>query len=414
VASYRKAGDIYERIARKNDAYLPDLAAYYRNYAGLLRFDDQPQQARDLYELAIQTFDRVRARQQLDPEQENLYARAWCNVGDIDEDIEKFHQAWTEFGRCNGLAHAQLSRKRDQRSLSMVAQSAERVGTAAQELGHLRDALQEFDEEESVMKELLAAEPLNPKFLRTLALMYQYRGRIYYADAYPDYRDPKRGLQAFELYLQTAQEMLDRDPNNIAAQFSVVIAKLKVSYSLQSSEPPRAIRLAQDSIRMLDQMIASNKGGSRAVSNRAEGLRKLGEAQLSAGLLAQARNTADLALATSRQLATNPDERTNLLEALILSGQTSAATGDYAKAESLLLEARRNAQEIARSQELTNLIPLATTQEALGAFYVTRHRPQDARACYERLVQLWQDFPEPSEYVDNQRIASQRLLSSLR
>jgi serine/threonine protein kinase len=414
VASYRKAGGIYERIARKNDAYLPDLAAYYRNYAGLLRFDDQPQQARDLYELAIQTFDSFRAHRQLTLEQENLYIRAWCNVGDIDEDIEKFHQAWTEFGHCDELAHSQLSRKRDRESLTLVAQSTERVGTAAQELGHLREALREFDEQESVMKELLAAEPLNPKFLRTLALMYQYRGRVYYADAYPNYRDPKRGLQAFKLYLQTAQQMLDRDPNNIAAQFSVVIAKLKVSYCLQESDPSGAIRLVQDSMRMLDQMIASNKGGSRAVALRAEGLRKLGEAQLSAGLLAQARNTADLSLATSRELATTPDERSNLVEALILSSKTSAATGDYAKVENLLLEAHHDAQEIARSQELTNLFPLAITEEALGAFYVARHRPGDARECYERLVQLWQKYPESSEYVDNQRAASQRLLSSIR
>ncbi len=38
VASYRKAGDIYQRIAASNAAYLPDLATYYFRYAGLLRF----------------------------------------------------------------------------------------------------------------------------------------------------------------------------------------------------------------------------------------------------------------------------------------------------------------------------------------------------------------------------------------
>ncbi|MGB2603586.1 MAG: serine/threonine-protein kinase, partial [Candidatus Sulfotelmatobacter sp.] len=107
MASYRKAGDIYERIARKNRAYLPDLAAYYRSYAGLFRFSDQPQRARELYVVAIQTFDRLRADQELNPEQENLYTRAWCNVGDIDEETDNFQQAWTEFGRCSKLARAQ-------------------------------------------------------------------------------------------------------------------------------------------------------------------------------------------------------------------------------------------------------------------------------------------------------------------
>ncbi|MGB8913271.1 MAG: serine/threonine-protein kinase, partial [Candidatus Sulfotelmatobacter sp.] len=415
MASYRKAGDIYERIARKNGAYLPDLAAFYRSYAGLFRFSNQPQRARELSETAIQTFDRLRARQQLNPEQENLYTRAWCNVGDIDEDVENFQQAWTEFGRCRELAQAQLNRKRDQQSLNMVAESAERVGTAAQELGHLREALQAFDEDETAVRELLAAEPLNPKFHRSLALMYQFRGRVYFSDAYPDYRDPKRALENMKLYLQTAQQMLDRDPNNTAARFSVELAMLKVSYCLQKSDPTAAISLARDSIRMLDEMIASNKGERRrAVSYRVEGLRTLGEAQLNASQLAEARSSADLALAASRELAQTPDERSNLVEALILAGKTSAATGDLAHAESLLREARDLAQEIARSLELTNLIPLATAEESLATFYIHRHRTQEARACYERLVNLWQQFPESNEYVDGQRIASKQLLSSIR
>jgi tetratricopeptide (TPR) repeat protein len=208
--------------------------------------------------------------------------------------------------------------------------------------------------------------------------------------------------------------MLDRDPNNIAAQFSVALAKVKVSYCLQKFDPPAAIRLARDSVRMLDQMIASNKSVSRAVTNRAEGLRKLAEAQLNAGRLAEARSTADLALVTSRELAQTPDERSNLVEALILAGKTRAATRDLARAESLLREARDEAQEIARSQELTNLIPLATAEETLGNFYVHQHRTREARACYERIVNIWQQFPEANEYVDNQRTVSQRLLSSLR
>jgi serine/threonine protein kinase len=414
MASYRKAGDIYERIARKNGAYLPDLAAYYRSYAGLFRFSNQPQRARELYEAAIQTFDRLRAHQQLDPEQENLYTRAWCNVGDVDEDVDNYQQAWTEFGRCSELAHAQLNRKRDQQSLNMVAESAECVGTAAQELGHLREALQAFDEDETAVRELLAAEPLNPRFHRSLALMYQFRGRVYFSDGYPDYGDPKRALENLKLYLQTAQQMLDRDPSNTAAQFSVELAKLKVSYCLQKSDPPAAIRLARDSMRMLDQMIASNKGGSRAVFDRADALRKLGEAQLKAGQLAEASSSADLALAASRELAETPDDRGNLVEALILAGKTSAAARHPAHAESLLRQARDEAQGIARSRELTNLIPLATAEETLATFYVARHRTQEARACFERLVDLWQQFPESNEYVDGQKTSSKRLLSSLR
>ncbi len=413
-ASYRKAGDIYQRIAQKNGAYLPDLANFYLSYSGLFRFTDDPKRARELTAAAIQIFDRLREHGQLDAYSQNSYIMAWCKLGDYDEDWGSYHQAWTEFSRCSELAHAQVSRERDQRALIDVGESAERVGTAAQELGHLRQALRAFDEEETAVRELLAAEPLNPRFRRNLALTYQFRGRVYFSDAYPNYGDPKRALENLKVYLQAAEQMLERDPNNTAAQFSVEVAQLKVSYCLQESDPPTAIRLARASLRMIDQMIASNQGGRRAVSDQAEAFVRLGEAQLKAGRMAEARSSADSALAATREIAAqSPDDRNNVVRALILAGKTNVAAGNLAPAESLLGAARDEAQKSARPEELPSLTPLAAAEEALGRFYVTRHRTREARGCYERLVKLWQQFPESNEYVDGQRTASKRLLSSI-
>lgn len=416
LASYRKAGDIYQRIAEKNSAYLPDLADFYLSYSGFFRFSDDPKRARELTGAAIQIFDRIRDHQQLDAHSLNSYTMAWCKLGDFDEDWGSYHQAWTEFSRCSELAHAQLNQKRDQQALIAVAESAERVGTPAEELGHLREALQAFDEDETALRELLATEPMNPRFHRDLALTYQFRGRVYFSDAYPNYGDPKHALENLQLYLQTAQQMLERDPNNRAAEFSVEVAKLKISYCLQESDPPAAIRLARDSMRMLDQIIASNKDDRRrAVSDLAEALVRLGGAQLAAGRLAEARSSADSALAAMREIqAQSPEDRTKVVQALILAGRTSAASRDLLRAESLLRQARDQAQSIARPEELTSVIPLATAEEAFGTFYVHQHRPQPALACYGRLVQLWQQFPAPNEYVDRQKSSSERLLSSLR
>jgi tetratricopeptide (TPR) repeat protein len=189
--------------------------------------------------------------------------------------------------------------------------------------------------------------------------------------------------------LETAQEMLQRDPNDTSAQNSLAIAEFKVSYSLLGNDPPAAIRLASDSIRLFDQMIASKGDYLHAVASRAEGLRVLGVAQLKAGRSAEARSSADLALAARREMNQTPDDRVNLVEALILAGKASAATRDLARAESLLREARSQAQGIARPEELTSLIPLATAEETLGTFYLHRHRTQEARACYERVVNLY-------------------------
>src|SRR5207248_4859920 len=54
LASYAKAGEIYRRIAAEDAAYLPDLAQYYLNYAGLIRFTHDLKQARQLSESGIQ------------------------------------------------------------------------------------------------------------------------------------------------------------------------------------------------------------------------------------------------------------------------------------------------------------------------------------------------------------------------
>jgi serine/threonine protein kinase len=415
LASYRKAGDIYERIAKKNSAYLPDLANFYLSYGGLFRYGLEPKRARELTEGAIQIFDELRNKPQADPYFEHSHTMAWCKLGDIDEDWGNYHQAWSEFSRCSKGAHAELNRKRDQQALVAVAESAERVGTAAQELGHLREALQAFDEEETAIRALLVAEPLNPRFHRNLAVMYQFRGRVYFSDEYPNYGDPKQALGILRLYLQTAQQMLDRDPNNTAAGFSVGIAEYKVSYCLRQYDPPAAIRFARDSVRMFDQMIASNKiDHRRAAAYRAEALLRLGEAQLRASRLAEARTSADSALEANREVARMPDERTEVVESLTLAGRTSAASGDTVRAEVLLREAREEAKKMVRPDEMTSLIPLANAEEALGTFYVHRHRTQEARACYERLANLWQQFPESNEYLDLQKTASNRLLSSLR
>ena len=417
ITSYRKAANIYERIAEKNSAYLPDLANFDLSYAGLFRFSDDPERARHLTQAAIKIFDRLRDHQQLDGHLENSYSIAWCRLGDIDEDWGSYHQAWTEFSRCSELARAQLQRKRDQQALETVAVSAERVGSAAQELGRLREALRAFEEEESAVRELLAAEPLNPRFHRIFALTYQFRGNTYFIYGSPNYGDPQRALENFKVYLQTAQQMLDRDPNNTAAQFSVATAESKVSYALKEFDVPAAIRVARDSIQTFEQMIALKKGDQRrAVSGRAFGLLLLGEAQLKAGGLEESLSSSNSALTAFREIvgqSPDPDERTDLVEALILAGESSAATGNPARGESLLREANGQAQKIARPGELTSLIPLATAEEALGKFYVHRHRTLEARACYERIVNLWQQFPESNEYVDRQKISSKLLLSSL-
>jgi hypothetical protein len=62
--------------------------------------------------------------------------------------------------------------------------------------------------------------------------------------------------------------------------------------------------------------------------------------------------------------------------------------GQFERAETPLREVHDQAQSIAKSQGLEQIIPLAQTEEALGAFYARRQHIGMARACYQRLAEL--------------------------
>lgn len=417
LASYRKAGDIYQRIAARDKTYLPDLARYYFNYAGLLRFTDATQ-AKQLSQAVIQTYDRVRAHQPLDAQVANRYTIAWCTLGDIDEDADRFQLAWTEFSHCAELARAQLNRQKDQQALIVVAQAAERVGTASQELGLLREALRSFDEDQAALKELLAAEPLNPRFHRFQALLHQFRSRLYFDNRFPNLGDPARALESARQYLDETQKMAERDPNNAAAQTSRAFASYRVSYPLQDMDPAESVRMARDSVRRFDALIAAGKTDRLNISGRMVGLRLLGEAQLKAGQVTEALRTAESTLAARRKLEAQsaPDSRDPVerVHTLILAGEANAATKNFVRAETLFNSARDEAQQVARHGEVADLIPLARAEVTMGRFYFRQHRTQEARACYQQLVELWQGFPKANEYVDRQKAAGKELLASIR
>jgi serine/threonine protein kinase len=417
LKSYEKAGAIYQHIAAKNPAYLPDLANYYANYSGLVRFTHDLKRARELSESALQTYDRILAGGQPNLAVELARAETWCRLGDLDEDMDHYRQAFAEFSRCGELPRGRLTSKREREILSMLALADERIATAAEELGLLGQALRALDEDESLLNELLKAEPQNPSLHRRRALLHHYRAEVYCADLAPSYGDPARALQSERRYLATAEAMVRSDPSNTSAQFSRAVATYWISFYLREFDAKAALNMAQVSVRMFNELMASGKPNYLVSSRRVRALLRLGEVQLKTGRLADAQATAQSALEAERPLAAAKggewDERSELVQVLILAGQTGAAALDFKRAENLLTQAREEAEAISSNGELTSLIPLANAETALGAFYARRRQVEPARSSYERLVALWQHFPDSSEYVEMQRIASQKLLASL-
>jgi tetratricopeptide (TPR) repeat protein len=274
-----------------------------------------------------------------------------------------------------------------------------------------------FDESEALVEKMLVAQPLDPKLRRRQAILHQFRSMLYYDDAHPSFEDPARALESAKRYLVGAEELVRRDPNDSSAQTSHAIALSRVSLCLRETDPHAAIQMARQALDALNALIASGKRSSIVTSNHVVALQRLAEAQLKIQSTA-ARATADGALAEERSLAADSpsgsDERANLVAVLIVSGQANAAAGGFELAESELKEARSEAEAIAKSRELTNLIPLAHAERALGAFYAERRHPAEARECYRRFAELYQGFPEANEYVVRQRASIGQLMASLR
>jgi len=429
LASYRKAGDIYRRIAARDRAYLPDLANYYLRFAGLIRFTRNLEQARELSELAVQTFHQLSTQTLSSDDLAFHYIEAWCTLGDTDEDLNHFHQAWYDFSRCYELAKAALRRRNGSgsatgtktgtnlRFLSAFSQAAERVGTGAQNLGRLEEALRALDEDEAALRQLISAEPWNPSLHRRQALVHHYRSMIYDDDLYPNLGDPARALDSAKRYLMAAEAMHKSDPNNTSAQLSLAIALYRFSFPLREFDAKEAVTTARNSVQMFDRMIALGERNYLIESRRVRAWQRLAEAQLKAGRIAQAQRTAELALAKEQSLAvsyaTEGEEQLVEVRLLIVAGNANDAAHHFLRAENLLREACARAGQIARRGELPEVLSLAHAEEALGSYYAGHRRNPEARACYVRLAELWRRFPETNDYVNRQRVAAERLLASL-
>jgi tetratricopeptide (TPR) repeat protein len=186
---------------------------------------------------------------------------------------------------------------------------------------------------------------------------------------------------------------------------------------LREFDSGEAIRMARNSVYMFDRMMDFGKRNYLIQSRRIRALQRLAEAQLKARHISEARRTAELALASEQPLAAayaaEGEEQLVLVRLLIVAGNANDAAHDLLRAENLLREARARAEQIARRGELPNVLCLAHAEEALGNYYASHRRYQEARVCYVDLTELWRRFSETNEYVNRQRVTAERLLASL-
>jgi eukaryotic-like serine/threonine-protein kinase len=418
LVSYEKAGAIFKAIAAADAVYLPELAEYYNRRAFLILRTGDTGKARENSKLAIDAFARARAIRPLSGAMEQNYAFSFCILADIDEDAGHAREAWNDASRCADSARTLLKNTRTPALIRMLAQADERMGTAAQNLGRLTEGLRALAEQESLLNELLGAEPRNSFLHRSRAVLYQFRSSIYLDDEHPNLGDAPAALQSARMYLAAAEEMRQSDPNNKGAQYSRAVATFRVAFALAESDPNTAIPMTREAVQTIDALIASDHKNNVAIRGRFTALRHLSTAQFKAGRFSDARVSAATALTSQRPRAeaeSGPDleERRRLVEILVLQSRIEAAAGNFTDSQSLLKEARERVLPFATTGELNELMTLADTERAQGESWARQGKASDARASYQRVADIWERYPDPNEYVDRQKEAAASLLASL-
>ena len=197
--------------------------------------------------------------------------------------------------------------------------------------------------------------------------------------------------------------MVERDPHDASAQFSLEVALFRLSFRLKHSDPAAAVATARESVRLFDEQIAAGRTSYLVISRRARALRLLAQAQLYAGQPEAAGGNAMEAVAVQRKMAARDardlQETALLALALRTSAEAADALGDGQSAADQLTEAEQICARMysQNRNELTLLMPLSSIRESLGTHW--KKAGDQAQAWFEKAHRLWIEFPDQNDFV---------------
>lgn len=170
------------------------------------------------------------------------------------------------------------------------------------ENGRYDEALARLRQSEPIIEGLLAEEPDNPKYIREKMGAANAESNIYDSEDQQNLGKPAEAIVAGRRYLALAQQLVNADPHNASARLSLAIANFQLSYPLGKIDPPESLRLAQNSLRILDEDLARSPDSYLLRSRRARALRYLAYALNRNSRPAEARDALEKAIGIQRQL----------------------------------------------------------------------------------------------------------------
>jgi hypothetical protein len=126
--------------------------------------------------------------------------------------------------------------------------------------------------------------------------------KIYDSEGDRNLGKPVEAVAAGHRYLALAQQLVNGDPHNASARLSLAVASFQLSYPLGKIDPAESLRLAQNSVRILDEDLARSPNSYLLRSRRARALRYLAYALNRNSRAPEARQALQKAIDIQRQL----------------------------------------------------------------------------------------------------------------
>src|SRR5262249_57801940 len=120
------------------------------------------------------------------------------------------------------------------------------------------DGLKVLHDSESIIDELLAAEPQNPRYIRQKMASANYQGQIYFNKTGKSLGKPAEAVEADRRYVALAQRLSDADPRNASARLSLAVANCHLSYPRTTIHPAASLPAAKNSALIFDENLARN------------------------------------------------------------------------------------------------------------------------------------------------------------
>ena len=321
IASLRKAVEFESKAAAIDPVYFPKVASLESSLAYVAMVDGRLPEARKHLEAAAALLSRLRAQKPADLNLLRLSAGVNMYKGDLAgseghardglRDYQQARQMMEDYCRISPGKTAQYQ-------LHMVSVTE---AESLAENGRYNEALARVHQSQPVIEGLLAAEPLNPRYIRQKMAAANCESKIYDGEGGQNLGKPAEAAAAGRRYLALAQKLVDGDPHNASARLSLAIASFQLSYPIGKFDPAESLRLAQTAIHILNEDLARSPKNYLVRSRLARAFRYSSYAYVRNSQPYQARSALEKAIDIQRQLLIETPSNTGEREQLELSQQ---------------------------------------------------------------------------------------------